>query len=928
MKKKILSLVVAILMVITLASCKKTSYNQSVPYGSLDETVYAEAKGNSISNKKLYEITKASQYETLKGMLKDQLFSDITSNTKYFDYENNDEDQETINQKVVNAIYSVNSHESFKKLTAENKDTQVKKYVNSLFEKNITKENGEYFTEEDIKNIAISLEKNEDKEEIFVANFPYELYKEYILTIALEKYALEQLQDENFKYYYKNEYIPEEGKNSYYIDLDHDIQHYYYEHGKNYLDYKGIIIKFTSLAQAERILKSANGGSLEIASENALSTYIDIYNLRYTTRDHLSLTEDKYLEDSYVDLSVTKESNKLEKYSEQVATTFKNMEDGDYLSTLRNIDGSYYLIYRISGEEVVEWDNLTEDQRNPEVENSVYNEMLDYVLENKNTSLLQDEIVKIRYNEIMENLEVYDPVFEYKFASDYKDDYTRISPADYKNSDNGKYIYKYTFNDKEYTLAVDDFYNKIIDSVGMDKAVSYLINEYVLDLKTLTDLIDSDDVTTYRNSINSAVKSFNKGKTSYSKYIGLETYLQLNYGFSTVDDVVNNYKAGLALTEFKNYFGTHTALNSQEFDVTDKLFNNFAKIYEGIYKDYFSASISHILIGVDEEGSGEYVDPDYYRSSLITEELRLDFDSTILNIANAIISEVKVLTISKTVKESLDYIVTAFNNNYKINSLSYETGADVYWYDLRSEFPISLKAEDLNEINNSNAGTYVEEFSVVAKDLYNKVINDEIKEEDVEENGVFQFSEKQVSLDNLCKTVYGYHILNIYDITEQTSAKYQASEDSKADDDDEYKLYERLEIIVEPDGDDEDDKPDLIVYTNGYSDNDYASVNQLFAYFYEYINKGSSTSLKSTVSSSISKIFNGMIDMYKKDTFVNWRMVNCQLTDLKFAGDTDSYKLNRYKEILDSELFNYTVSDYTLYTDWIEGSYDWTITIE
>lgn len=914
MKKKIISLGLATATIFTLASCKETVVNTTVPYGKLSDTsIYASVGNNqgSISQKKLYDLMKKDGYSLMTEEIKKSLFNDITSDKKYFDY-SKEEDRYQITSSLVNTIYGVSKYDAYKELKEKDKKVLVQKYVDNLFKENTKKSDGTYFTVSDIESIEIT-EVKYNGESKFEATFPKELYQNQIYDIAMTNYAREMIKNPESEYYYKNEYVKGEGKNNYYI-TDENIRDYYYSTYKNYKEYKGIVIKFASEAQAIAIMNSAIG-STTINSENAIEEYTKIYNYRYVTRPHLSTDSEEYLNDEYVDLSVSKNSNKLTTYSSNFEDFFLEMENGEFLTSYFNLDNAYYLVYRLQGDDVIEWENLDDKDKVQGDGSTIYDKVLDELIDSKNFTTIKTKIENERYEEIHEdnNLVIYDPVYSYLYDEAH-DDYA------INNNSSDDLIYKFTYNDKEYKLSVDDFYPILENKYGINKSINYLEEQYYLSLDKMVEKIDSSDVDDYRTTINNSVEDFKDGDTSYPKTIGVETYLQLNYGYNTVDEIVESYKADLVSNVALSYYGNHETTDNM-FNMDSKLFANFEKTYKEIYDDFFSATISHILIGVDEDYSGSYSDPDIYRNNLISDELREQFDATIISIANAIIKEVKVLKTSNSVKDALDFIVTAYNNNYKIASLSYEEGRDITWYDLKNQFPITLKAEDLGVIDNSKASTYVKEFSVAAKNLYKAVIDGKIEEKDVEDKGVLELTEAIDSTDKLCKTVYGYHILNIYDIGEQESAKFVKDNDSKDDDRENYKTYEHLAIVVDPA--EEDDEEDYIVYADSYSENEWASKNQLFIYFYENIN-GSSSSLKSSCKNAISTIFDGMISTYTSETFKEWRMI--KQMNIKFESDKDGFIMDYYISNLEKSLFGYEPNEFTLYTDWVDSEvYDWTI---
>ncbi len=923
MKKSIIALPILGLSTMALVSCG-TKVNSKTPYGTLSDTnTYATLGNNSISEKGLYNLMRNKGYDEVYSNLKNQLFSDVLTNEKYFAYDQEKDayDYYLLNSNVVNAIYGVSTVSSYKALSEKDRTKQAKQYADTLFNAGTTKEDGTYYSAQDILDITITFAMDENGDEQFVANFPYAFYESYVFDRAMNNYVLEQLKNPDFKYYYKNEYIKGEGKNDYYVS-DDDIRDYYYSTGKTYGENRGIVIKFASEAQANRVMQKAIG-STTIDPENYLEQYLAIYNLKNTTDENL--TVDNYLEDEQTNLAITKKKNRFTaKFSGNLQTFFQNMEDGDYLTEAFNIGGAYYLVYRISGSEEVEWENLNDSDKVAGDGSTVYDKMLDDILSNKSLSSLVTKIVDQRFEDIVDNgdIEIYDPLVGYNFKQSYSD-------FKYTKTFNNDYIYKVKYNGEEYTYTPKELYSDLEAENGTSTAVEYLKNQWALGLTYIDALVDSDTYSDYKSSLNSEIKSFNKGNKSIPKKLGLETYLQTTYGVSTKDDVLNEEKATLILEKVNTYFGNPTT-DKVNFDETSTLYTQFASIYKDLYDNYFSAEISHILISVDEDYSGTTTDPDVYKAALkeIDPTLAEEFDKTILNISNAIISEVKILTISKTVTEALTYIVEAFNNNYKIASLSYNAGHDIYWNDYKNEFPITLKTEDLSTIDLFKASSYVEEFSNRVKELYDKVIDGTFDEKTMDDKGVFEFSETLGSIDSLCKTTYGYHLLNIYGTEDKSSAVFKKSSDSKAKDSDEYMQYEHLEVVLIPDDadgeTDKDDDPEYVLYANGYSDNDYASASQLFVYFYETTIIGSHSLLKTSVNSAISTMFDGAVSNYTSTNFQNWKYLTYELKDLTFTSSAD--KKNLYTETLKNTLVGYEPTKWTLYTDWVDTTkYNWSI---
>ena len=194
MKKSLISLTVLGLSTMALVSCG-TSVNSETPYGTIsDIDSYATLGDYSISKKQLYDLMRSSGYSSVLKSIKEKMFSDVITDKTYFEYSqaNDPDDYYTINQNLVSAIYGASTVDAFKALTDENKATQIEKYVDTLFNNGTKKSDGSYFTKADIEAITISFTQDENGDDQFVAEFPYELYESYVFDMAMNNYALAQ----------------------------------------------------------------------------------------------------------------------------------------------------------------------------------------------------------------------------------------------------------------------------------------------------------------------------------------------------------------------------------------------------------------------------------------------------------------------------------------------------------------------------------------------------------------------------------------------------------------------------------------------------------------------------------------------------------------------------------------------------------------
>ena len=349
----------------------------------------------------------------------------------------------------------------------------------------------------------------------------------------------------------------------------------------------------------------------------------------------------------------------------------------------------------------------------------------------------------------------------------------------------------------------------------------------------------------------------------------------------------------------------------------------------------------------------------------------LQFSSTckasphILTLADAIVKEAAIIN-TKTKVEALQFIAKTFNNpgyDYTLQCADYKNKK---WSEFTKNFEFALRAEDLNTIDYSNGSNYVEEFTDAVKDLYSKIISENYK--DVKENlsdyGYWNYEPYTYKDDNkkehtveatannkidvnaadlslLTETTYGWHMLYAYDITNQTTCKFESSNDSSLSTNvtnsdgkimysykegdttkictedfyndnktnDSYsdwkklasvKTWEYQDIIVYK-NDVDTTSDDDVVYVSGYSSDEKASIEQIFIYFMEMTNNGSVTSMRSTTTTAVKNVLADVMSRYSNSTFQTYRLYkqigNIVWNNVEGSSVTASSQQARYNEV-------------------------------
>lgn len=1030
--RRIISVLSAALLVATLASCD-ANRNTKMPSGDLklDNTYASIASGQSVSVKEMYNLFRKEGYSKVLTQIKKALFSKEMEAINDSDFKTDIELKKDFDTYMLSNIYGVSEIEDYEDLDENDKKKSIQKFIDAQLTNNgidyssVYANNPEIFipTVDSDGNLVSQWANNSD----LVA-----LYKYTVATVNYAKAYLNVIKD----YEYLYDVDGEKQENSYYLAKnDYEVRESKYSQIQNYTTtadlfgvkynnqpadavYKNhaIVIKFASKAQADKYINIVGGPLSENATEEeALAFYVKLYNEFYKN-NIIEGVEDVWTNEN-TSFEINEDENEFTDHVDSAAISFmtENLVDMgsdkgvSYLSTPFNISGDnyYYMAYRINIYEGEEWEDLELSDEVSKKLNSLLDEKAveDWASETYANQLveqrLQGTILTTTENGDRGSLElkIYDPIYENQYYNSYSDYYDFISSKDYKSA-NGKYVftleYTYAKDDALYAgqtvsknYSVNDSYNELNNIYGASKAAELLATKY-LSSTGLYDKIEEETISGYEDGLKDAIKNFKKNDTSYSKKMGLENYLVLQYGFDNQRDVLNNNLiASSLISQYTSYYGdykgeklvgTNAAENKAlevQLGAEDKylfndntgLFTNFKVFADRNYDMYYSLDISHILISIDYDGDGNNDDPDEYYEALNDVNKR-KFKNDILTLADAIVEESKLIK-TDTKVSALQYIAKVFNNNgydYKLQCTKYK---GMVWDDFKSNFEFSLRAEDLSTIDNSNGSNYVEEFTDEVKNLY-KVLKSEAYgdvADDIEDNGYWKYEdtitpENQIDINGdmntqLTKTTYGWHMLYVYDMTGQTECKFTRSNDSNlsssvtdsdgnvwyvnSEDKDDIciesekdtaKNYTKITsigtwqyqdiVVYEHDTDTSDD--DEILYVSGYSEDEYASLEQLFIYFIETQNNGSVSSLRSTTTTAVKNVFADVITRYTNETFQTWRLYK-QIGTITFAEESMADRFNKMMAINERTIDSYEeLTEDDLFYGWFTKT--WTFNID
>ncbi len=942
MKKhnKLFILSSAALLAISLASCRgKDVRNTTVPLSNLDTSAVIASDGDSkLTNEVFYDRLRSKGFSTISKQIRKALFKEeydfVKSQINLSDSEINDYEQELFDS-YASAIFETKSYKALKDLKDEDLETLIQKYIDSSSNKGIlvTKENCLSFS---------STDKGDDK--IKFSYIPQEVIDDELVSIAMNKAAkdaLDKIADQ--------EKIPDEEDenrevtNTNYIS-ESDLTSYYNTNQKTYGTYRAIVIQFNNLNEARNVITAVQNKVGMLNDNNALNFYVELYNTYYNYRTPITVQNPFINTDSTKTLfTVDEYKNELSDMSSSISNlvtiTLKDdrtdKESFNYIEQPFNQNNKYVMVYRGATEfnlnktydikpydDQVEWNKLKDyETAFAAVKADVREKIIESKLSSYSSKLLETRIKNA-------DIEIYDPYFELQFKNTYSDDYTLIKPSDFNNN----LIFKITYenpdtkvsNTTEYS--VQNFYEEQTKLSALEIVVEYFKLEYIYQFKDV--LLEADDISDIEDALNKEIQTFNKNENaSYPSSVGLELFLLANYGYSTKENVLkfNKIASNALLNKYlsQNVFdewalkqedGTYPDSHDIDYDKLNILNNLLAAGNEN-YTNLFSINIDHILIYIDDDGDGSPDDPkDFLKNVNETE-----FNAALLALSRAIYAEAncKELTASNSTLEILKYIVGAYNRNEALFSNPEETWASYKKYNFL------LTAESLSssgDTTQSNVGTYVKEFGDYVKNLYKNAVENKLTIDNNKSKFYFIKSGENVpaSIDDLCATQFGYHMIVVNSFTTPSTTKSTASSDQ-------YGYYKNIEILLNEKDKDTTDDNIYVIVPNTYNeaensgDEKKATINQFFTYYVQK-QKGLTSTLDTSLRNVLSSMFDDAITRYTSTSFQNFLLFK----ELNISVSNNallSQQLSNYEGYLKRTSQEYDTEDD--FETWYDGSLNW-----
>ena len=998
--KSLISLTGVGLMGLALASCgSKSTRNSSIPYANIynSDTVIATAT-NDLTNEEM-SMTLGQFYSRLRY----SGYTLITQNIRKMMYEN---EYNAVKEVIANETLTSNVSDKTKALLVPTKnDTKLYNLEDKTLDYSLTKTNYEYIRSNLVKALSQSLsqaifsstsaeaivkmddldnkldkyiearqreginitkadlaytEPTDDSDTLVFTNLnnlvsnKETLVTTYLLTQAellASKNALYEIADE--EYIFEFDQDPEKDtktKNKNYIFDEDKLESSYDSSIKTYGTYHAVAIQFNSRKDAEDAMKKVStqlGYSLtELDKEAADYTdkvkafYKALYNETYEYNPVADLDDERFI------YTINESKNDLDELNNSNITSYitDTLENGEFFLEPRNVANKYIMVYRITSkydvtntDEEKAYDDLTAEEK------AKYEQMIKYNLLTEKASSYTTTVYNKNIYTLMNDddkandLKIYDPFMEYKYNSAYSNVYTLMDKKDFKDDA------IFSYNGKDYTVA--DFYNEAKNQYGSSILSNYFQLEYAYSYNSNEEYLDSDTHDDNVETLNNAIKTFNKNKnTAYPKAMGLSNYLLSAYGYETKADVIKYYyDAAQCLSAYKTktLYKDWAVLDQEKTDekgsnvytlsesATTGFLNNILATGNNKYSKLFSLDIDHLLIYVDFDGDGSPDDPDTFLKKQ-DDQTVTKFKDAVANLAKAVYTEAisGLYGDSNSLYTVVEYIKTAYEEGQPLKTDPTKT-----WDDYK-EFQFILKAEKLassGSITQDSVTNFVTPFQDYVKGVYKTLSAMDLTSATTKtyDDGLFYIYNGEtetgtkleksedaanITVDALCKTVFGYHLLLVNSISSSTGVQYTSTQD------DDYQ--KNLSILLYKDSDDEANN--IVVSISAVNNSkDTANINQLFIYYVQSANDETS-SLNEKIKTVMASLFDDVITTYTSSNFQTYLL----LSNLKITIKDTEYKpeITVDDKGLDTTYYANLVTNYgenEEYISWVDGTYSW-----
>jgi hypothetical protein len=637
---------------------------------------------------------------------------------------------------------------------------------------------------------------------------------------------------------------------------------------------------------------------VKLLPDGVKAKYIEIYNLLNPAApvkldtDGISIVgdgNDYTTTYTYDDLTEINTSLRSHIYSTLIAEA--DMEDPDdtadgkpYSSRIQTFGDSRYLVFKLDDESEIEDGILVEDPDNSDAEIfgdsvealAVKAEMKAEFTDNK----LTDTYITTKVDEMYadETLNIYDAVVRLFYQQSYG----------YDGDDSNK-TGDVLAEIGDVQILVDDFYEKLELSYGINIALDMLSNKFLMASEdyTISDA-DMDDYTEQFENIISQFSADNFASSGYPASLGRQNFLLTAFGSRSNDEAIENlYVYPDLRQQYLEDYDVH-------FDNTN-IYQSLATLAEKQYNNFESISVSHLLVYFDQNGDGSPDDPQEYLDTLDATAKQEVLDG-LVELVDLIYSRIGMY---KGFTEALSAIATDFNNSGRIEIGSsippFDYTLESLWAEYR-QLGFYLKFENISSAI-TNTSNFITGQSVLDEVFYERAMTIydtlDAMEDDDSKFPYLDFYDAWVTTSNAVdqaamesvQSDFGFHLILANRVGEKTSAMYDGANDTDGD----YVL-----------ADDET--------LNAYNElTDTLSASQV-----EYYLVGSlsdeGVELPSDVQSAVTNYLQPVLNIYQ-GTYMQRELIFNLLEDLSFTDSADNLRFAEIREINLRQLNGYMLSE-------------------
>lgn len=495
-------------------------------------------------------------------------------------------------------------------------------------------------------------------------------------------------------------------------------------------------------------------GSIVAQAGSAYSstyTYDDLNTLNASLRSHVytTLTAESQMDDIN-DLSTQKP------FSSRVQT-FGNFR---------------YLVYKTADDSDAEEGILVESEDDADVKvfadtpaaTEQKDKAFDELLESKLTSTYISEKVSKLYED--KELNIYDKVVRTFYEQSYGyEGSTKDKSGDVIASIDGK------------DILVDDFYNKLEQSYGINLSLDLASNKLLLESDTYT--VDEEDMDSFQTQFEDIISQFsadNFASAGFPASMGREKFLLLAFGSKTNAEAINQLYVFPELRQqfmedIEGHYGT------EAYTIYEKL----ADLAELQYNNYKSITVSHLLVYFDQNGDGSPDNPQEYLDGLDAASVA-QIKAGLVELVELVYDRIGNYTGHAA---GLTAMATEFNNSGRILRGSvtppYDYQIEQLWAEYR-QLGFYLKFENISS-QITNTSNFITGSSVLDTVFYNRAMALHAQLEEIEDDtakfpllDLYGTVITEEALDEVMSD-FGWHLILATKTGKKSSAIFSADDD-------------------------------------------------------------------------------------------------------------------------------------------------------